>query len=754
MINIFDVRLHKLAALLSIVLMLVGTLISILMLKPKMIAMFEDLRKQRAMLSVSYTKLGEQCEQVGRSEVAYEYYRLAEKSAMTDEARYDAMLKRIEFHVREAAINLNPHAILVNQFCEGLLAVDKRPETYYRVYKALMQSAGLQGDFTLFTNSYAQASWLATSEKEKFDLLKARAEGSFKMGNWTDFRLQMDKIDKSNASQDVRLEAEMLKASALEKVLKDPQWFKDWKGNSVETDEALRVKILERLLVMYGKMIKAGGGIMVDEALFRSARLCFDIGDYDNARVYVDLFFKREPGKHQAEILLMMTQMAHRDGNLKHAERLLEVFISRFSWNDVSYQEFKSIVEEISRNGKENEALLLVDKYISMPEATSKEIKDELLAKGGELAYKLGQPARAQQYYTELLKRKPDPQYAVQAMLGIADIMIATNNLSDAKNVVTDYLTSFPYEKRRSEALYKLYVIEAKDTTSPANLISVAVAASNENPADPFAVKVVLGIAKELERIGAYSMAQVQYNRILLLHYIQQDSKRAKQLSYTLDPAIAEAMLGDARCLLQLGAGDKADQRLRDICGSDGRSETKSEAALLWAGMAISDGQNLEAKRRLSLVDKDASSKAVISLAQIESLLLDVREGRQPGSYAAEIVKLVDNLPEKDQKAEAVRIYKICFDRMEKSGDLPGLVGLMSQVIGGKYGSVMPVTEFNFRVARVVLNSGGVEEMAQYLAKSSSEIKAAGIADVKVILEMQNIAEGIIASKKKLEKYM
>jgi len=266
---------------------------------------------------------------------------------------------------------------------------------------------------------------------------------------------------------------------------------------------------------------------------------------------------------------------------------MITTFLSSFSWNDIAAREFLLIVNEGIENGRFDQALDLIEKYINMPLA-QKELS-ELLYKAGQLASILELYDRAEKYFKNVIARNERNDLIINAMLGLAEIHFKRNDIEGARYWLLAYLNRFPYDVRQNDALFDLLDLSLKKEANVAEIIHIAITAVNECPENPRTTGALLLAAKKLEAIGLYDLAEKQYNKIALLHFINNPNDQSSD--NTRDLFVLQSILGNARCLIKTGKQNNANYLLRKLCHSLRPGELHSEAAYLWGLLSLYNNQ-------------------------------------------------------------------------------------------------------------------------------------------------------------------
>lgn len=218
-----------------------------------------------------------------------------------------------------------------------------------------------------------------------------------------------------------------------------------------------------------------------------------------------------------------------------------------------------------------------------------------MLLKAARLAMDAGWYDRAKRYL-----RHTDP--VTHDRLLLAEILIfqaeLARKLDDADGVLRyteQFLNNFPTHPREADArFWRLEVVEQMPLAD-AHLVRGITAALIRNPRDERTLDSLFTLAQRMESHGLYPLAESYYQQAVLLSSLQHPTTSAP-------PQTTSALLGQARMQLRLNRDQEANELLRAIATSEHFPELRMDAGLLWATIALREGQHREAVRRWRLI--------------------------------------------------------------------------------------------------------------------------------------------------------
>lgn len=704
---------------------------------------------------------GRMLARAGQTKLAFQYLQRAMIIAENDEARADAGQALAEFFLEKARDKPRPYAIMAKQYLDAVVDIEKRPQQLLDAYLGIIKASSYLNDAEGVLNASESALEIAVDDSMKVALLLARIDVMLEIGSWFDVHGLMIQGEQFESDSKWKHELILRKALAGEKVLSTPRWFAEFKkykkesaepdGGSVPADEELRSELFKQTVDQFNALVSSNSGMMENEALFREARLYFNVGNYEKAEERLYKFLTSEPSVHQGEGLLMMAKLARLKGKTKDAEDLISAFIEKFAWNNVAVDEFFAVVEQATEKGQAEQALTMIERYKVLPSA--RERLPDLLEKAGELAMKLGQYERADKHYAELLGIGAKDDYVMRALVKRADIAVLKNDYKEARNWLIRFANKYPFESGQSGVFFRLLDIAVKEGDPSSDLVKYATTATMESPDDPRTPGALMIIAQEMEKIGLPALAQVQYNKLALFQWVNTGQEGAQTSCDDVD-LTSKAILGNARCLYKTGDLARADSILRGLCSRLAAGRLRSEAAYYWAMIALDYQQQRESLRRFELVNEEDLAPEMAARTAFEKVMLEISLGkRSVDAVDAMLVQLAD-LPAGDHLVFVRRAYSVCFEKLAADRQLDGMKRMFASMLASPYVAELPLWSFNLKLGSVALAEKGLDGFIDYMQESNESMKKVGFdveADTRILVDL---ATNIKSHKDMVNKYM
>jgi len=704
-----------------------GAVASALWVPAQVEALRDRLARDRRMYSALAARRADQFRDIGLFSQAYGLYRLALDNALDADSRNDATLGMALLLLDRAETEPHPYALMARQYLEALIEAETRAESQGRAYRALMRATQLQKDTEAMLVAARHARERSTCDIERGQLLLLELDYLLEHGAWADMERLTDPVASLARHELWRDELELRQAQADMKTLTDPEWFDAWAERRGTTNDAARAHARDSLLretaARFARLAADGPERIAQSALFLSARLYYDNGDFATAQRQMDRFLAREPSAHIKDALVLSLALARQQGQVRKARELIATFLRRYAWHDMIADEFMAVVEEAAEHGPPRATLDLIDQYARLP--VSAPVRQTLLLKAGLLARDTGDDARAERYFTMLQDMAPAPgdPVAARAMFERSGILLRRGEHEAARRLLTHFVHSYPADERCGSALFALFDLSRRAGTDEAETIRLAMAAATETPADARTPATLLTAARRIEDMGAPALAQTHYARIMLLQFLRLGRENEKAVLND-DSTVAQAMLGNARCLLRMGEKARADHVLRSLCSMTEAGAVRSEAAWLWATLALENDQTPEARRRLALVDPQRADAVVASRAALESLLMDLRAGAKTAEAAWALLPLLADMPDDRTHAEFLkRAYLSCFQRIAEETGVAAAQRFLESAAASPHVAVLPLREMSLRTGRLVLEQEGNAALIAFLEQSAALIE-------------------------------
>lgn len=733
--------LPALLATLAVIVLAAGVAFAVNRLWPKLKEVHNEVKGEKDLASKNHLKLAEEYMHIGKFDESFASLQNALDSSVTQEARVEAGLLMGQLLVSKARTEPVPYALMAKQYLLAVLDMEKRPEVRLMVFRQLIMVAAIMKDVDGIVSMTKDAKALVTDPDAKVELLLIQLDAQLDAGTWKDVKALLIEADKAmSASTRWQYDYAIRSAMVSEKLLMKREWFDEWRKDhpTVSADE-LKARLFDNTVAKFNVLLGSGVEKLMEEARFRNARLYYQAGQFAEAQKRLSDYFNRDPVKHVDETLLMMTSLARQEGRTADAEEMMLIFLKRFPWNRAAAAELLSVVDMAMEKGHLKESLGLLEKFSSLPSADK--MRPELLAKSGDVAVKLGLYDRAEYHFKKLMAIGCSDRLAVTAMLSLADVCTRKKDYEGAKAWLTRLINRYPYEKRSSEALYGLSEIFEKISTNTADIISMAVVAAKRGPDDPRAMTALLMAARKLEEMGLTGLAQVQYSRISTLGNVRVSGQGSERLD-SASP-IAQAMLGDARCLIAMKDSMRADRVLRELCNSVDKGPLLSEAAFWWASLAADRRQHMEARRRIALMDDKDIRPEIAVRVSFEKMLMEIGAGERSAESINTVLEKLVNFPAGDQTEFVLKAYMTCFERLQEQNDLDGMKRFFTSAAGSPHAKNLPLRYFNLCIGKAVFKKSGSMAFADCMKTNDHVMKASGVMETNSVDPLVDMAQDV-----------
>lgn len=681
---------------------------------------------------------------MSRDTQAFGYFKMAIDAAPNEEARAEAGTATAEFLLKLARNQTRPYAIMARQYLEAALDLTDHRSLQLQIYEGLYEIGQLLGDLDIVKAAGGSILELSKNENTRFDVLLTWMDLCLEKGTLTEMEALLERAevyeDKNPAwNQQIALR----RADMDAQILMRPDWTHAFfKSATEEEAELLRASLVDETLDQYRVLVEEGDRLVQEDSLYKMAELCVYAGRLKKGREYLHEFLLREPATHLDEALLLMTRIARLEGQTETADQMISRFLKRYGVQQEASRELLALLSQMEQEGRIKAALELVEEYLQYP--LNEQVYAEFLARAAHLAAKAGAYLEGEKFMDELLTLDLEAAKMSVALLEQADACIASGAYPLAEKWLLKHLEMFPNDPLQGECLFKLYDVKRDGGGKVTDVMLTGMAAIEESPSDIRSLETLISLARMLEEVGLYDLAQVQYSKVGLLRMTNLGQGNARS------DVMGNAVLGSARCLLKMGKVVQADHILREICNNYGPGAVRSEAAYLWATIARENGQVREAKRRLALAELGDVDEDLAARIMFEKNLLDIASGKgTPQGLAA----LGRRLTELDSEADlefARRAYIFCFDQLARANDLSGMQELLDMAIGRDFSGELPLRIFCLKLASRILARDGVDAFVtfmdeyQSLFEGASEELRAGIQQMLDNIEYMEEAEKIM----------
>lgn len=572
--------------LLLFVLMMAGTIYG---LRSALARISDGFQQQLPHLSAIYIKRAKLMEHTGNMPAAFSAYQSAIKTALNADDWLDAALAMSEFLTKESEWHhLHNAKRMAREYYLALIEIDKREEKKPRLINGLLDIAYHLDDKDLMAYACRIAVEWDVGDKRAFDLRLAELDIRISLG---EIQPALDAlaalravIENSEQKRQYRLKVMQITWLVLEK----EEWFAAWcERNRPEADPLQVREEMADILWRECRLLSRSGEFGAEAAaLFYKAMIELGRGDRLEAKASLQAVLRRGKTSYRYNAMEKLMQLYEEDNDLTGIDRLLTLMTGEA---DVQHFAAEALLKRMPKE-KEKDRIIkmfeLADRYLY----TAQEPDARVFTQCGEKALSKGWLDRAE-YYLNLAEsyadsRKEKEQLAYEKI----KLAMARHEVKRAIYMLDEFIVSAPRHEKAVEARFMLLDLLEKTHAGDADLLGCALGAISYAPRDIRAVEALISVGRRLEQKHIWNLAEAYYGRASMLGSVQDFARNSK--------LVGEAMLGQARCMLELKRMADADQILRAICTNERLSSVWGRSVPLWSWVAFESGQRREGIRR------------------------------------------------------------------------------------------------------------------------------------------------------------
>jgi hypothetical protein len=665
-------------------------------------------------------------------EAAWKTLHRALNTALTPRARLAAMLAIGEHLVTRAQRNPAEYALPARQYLRTVFLQEARPDRQLRARLGLLAVARLQADLTEIRQACADLHQTPVPEEEKSAVLLAQFDAMLPMGQWSDIHPLLQELmpycDEPRLGTDIQLRW----VAAHEQVLKNNDFFAGWLKKQRATgatgsSEELRQTLVEKLLACLDAIAKSADPGS-DEARFRAFRLTFREGLFSDASRRLNDLHMNNLGPFQREALLLSVEIARHESRLTIFHDRVQQYINTYDIDaDIEPAFFESL-DLLMSGGKGTQGLAILQQKLE--QNVQPGLRARLLRYTGNLARKLQNDTVADRCFAAILNLPEALDCHPMALLARGAIAADEGDMATACQWLIRYLNRFPGEREWDETALDLFTqLGNAPEKAGSDLIVAALLLSQRKPYDPHTLNVLLLAAQRLEALGLTSMAHDYYNRISLLPPPRlAKPPQENQNGTTVAPAITMANI---RCLLDMDRKAEADRLLRVLCNNPVSSTARSEAALLWATLALERGQKQEGERRLGLIDPKLCDSNVVWQAKVHRMILQIGATTNAPGLVTDLMAAIHE-PAAATHPELVRqAFQTCFATLAARNDNAGLRTVLAAANAANPAATQE--EYRLQIAKLFLARKDYTAAAEWLQNAPQ-----GLSNAVAVIEKNN----------------
>ena len=599
------------------------------------------------------------------------------------------------------------------QYLSAAASLERDPSRRMEAYRGIMKACSIVGDKKTATEVARNAVTMAVDADEKAQLYLLLIDESLAYGSPAEVQALLKESMPFLSAFPWNEQYQFRVAESTERVLSSREQFDRYASQYPEQNPAdLRAAMTEKITEQYRKLAEAGHKTVKEECLYRIARVEFQEKRYTEARQTLKEFIDLGPITRLPEALMILIHLAQMQGDDATADLVIARFMQRQRLEGPILEEVFGVLDEMERRGHGRQALAMLGR--SCMTASSDSNLARILHKAAKLSMKLGNNDEAALYCDRLIDLKIDSPLRGEAMLMRADICLEKKDLPGARASLLQFLSVFRGDALAGDALIRLFNVEVLQGAPTTDILLVGTAATQAAPRDPRAIRIRMHMAQLLEKNDLLALAESEYSQVAVLNNLSTMASSTGVLA----AAVGEATLGKARCLLKMGEPVRADRLLREICRTFAPGPVRSEAAYLWATLAISTGQRAEGLRRLDLIRPEDATPDITARAQVERVMSDIASGNKPAETMDVVLSSLATISTEENTVLIRRAYTSYFDWLAGTKDLSGIQDFLEGTAHGPHAKELPLTLWALRLAQAVLVRQGVGGFAACMAKN------------------------------------
>jgi tetratricopeptide (TPR) repeat protein len=628
-----------------------------------------------------------------------------------DRARASLEMGRLLLARAEKKPKRNAEA--ARQYFRAVIDIEKEEPRKFEAYRGVIKASDLLHDKGTVLSTVRTALALATNVNEIAELYLMLVDAHLNHGTPSEVEAILEEARPFTESPPWNEQYKFKKVEAVQRVLTDEQWFRAYAEQYPTNDpQVIREEALNKIVEQYRKIAEEGTSAAQEECLFRIAEVYIQEKRYDEGRKAMQSFVARQPTTHVSKSLMLLLRLARIAGDDAAVQKMLVKIVNRYRVDERTLGDVLAILDEMEQGGHSLEALKILRPCLRI-EAMDRDMS-EILYRAGKMSLQLGFYNDSILYFSRLLETPVENPMRYAAMMGQADACLLQTNWAGAEKYLLDALVRYPRDENRGQALIRLFDVTVRKGAPPPQVLLVGTAVIQASPRDPRAVEIHMTMAKLLEKTGLLSLAEEEYSQIAVLNFVGTTASRTG----TLVSAVSQATLGKARCLLNMGEVVRADRLLREICRTDEPGPIRSEAAYLWATIALADGQLDEGMRRLGLIDPRDASPEIATHVEVEKALAEISTGLKTADTINQVLASLATMTDEEQTALVRRAYTAYFGWLVGQGDLSAIQDFIERTAKGPHAKKLPLGTWALRLAGTVLARQGVTGFADCLSKN------------------------------------
>ena len=423
-----------------------------------------------------------------------------------------------------------------------------------------------------------------------FELLCAETDAIIELGGSERAFTLIDEVKARTENPEKSVEYLMRLTRGLRRALQDEDSMQVlWDHRHGEGGQPDREQIQRELSEASTVMIDSGLTPAEAEGMWNQAFLARQRGEVESEIALLRQIIEKGISPFRSPAYVRLADLMLEEGRDQKYAVLLGRMIGRPELRKHAVGELQRRMRKPATVDVAQELLLCVNQVLILGDEMPQPLAQMLLA-ASQMAIEQGWMPVAEQYLDQAEVLTLDRELLADSMVMRAEIAQARG---DKEAMIRDYkevISLYPGHPKEADIRFLLLQEMAGQPYSEADLVGGIIGAVTRLPKDPRGTRGLLMVAKHLEDLELYELAETYYRLSVLLSTMQ--------LTRDVGGNTAEALLGQARTMAAQNKLAEADALLRVINTNTRWSDIWNTSGPLWSSLAFRQGQFREGIRR------------------------------------------------------------------------------------------------------------------------------------------------------------
>ena len=423
-----------------------------------------------------------------------------------------------------------------------------------------------------------------------FELLCAETDAIIELGDSARAFALIDELGARTGTPDTSVDYLLRLTRGLRRALQDEDcmqvlWDHRYAGKTKPDPELIRTELAEKSAVL----LASGLTPIMAEGLWNQAFLARQRGEAEAEIAALKQIIEKGLSPFRSPAYIRLADLMMEEGRDQEYVVLLGRMIGRPELRKHAVGELQRRMRKPATVEVAQELLLCVNQVLILGDEMPQPLAQMLLA-ASQMAIAQGWMPIATQYLDQAEMLTLDRELLADSMVMRAEIAQARGDKAEMIRDYKEVISLYPGHPKEADIRFLLLQEMASQPYSEADLVGGIIGAITRLPKDVRGTRGLLMVAKHLEDLELYELAETYYRLSVLLSTMQ--------LTRDLGGNTAEALLGQARTMAAQNKLAEADALLRVINTNMRWSDIWSTSGPLWASLAFRQGQFREGIRR------------------------------------------------------------------------------------------------------------------------------------------------------------